>query len=427
MPSANFSINADLSDQGFDAAEGQTLSFKLRSTQGVGRWTLQVFDATLFSEQASIESNPPRQSPGATELELDDGNGNTGQLLTIPLVSGTVTTDLPTGEAPSWIVRSVANNGYAADGTFDPSLVSERIVSIPDGNGNRAIVATERTQYHDDGWVEAFNRLKINGFGPAPEVTLVPSVTDDFTTLGVAGAISQTEVSAAPSNRIVGIGESGLTGSWSGSIVGAGVGTQASGSAKIGQHGVIRIGSGAGSGGAAWLGRSDDPNSPTLRVDLIRRLTVYFGTDMQIGLNERTYLGFVTESAVNHVSARMLLRGNPTQNGGIWQLESRTVALPTLTTTPTGVPVVTGSANRPTVASFVQQRGLGAGGTGLWDIYMNDLTTPVISDYNWDIPGSTKVDPGVGISGFTLNNFFLYPDLYELEPFDLTVAQRIAE
>lgn len=159
MPSASFSIESDLTNQGFDATDGQTLTFQLRNPAGVSTWQLSTFAAAGFSTGNSIVDNPPRQSTGATELVLDNGAGDTGQLVTAQAPSASITVTLPS-ESSSWILRSVANGGYNNQGEPDASLIAERMVVIRDGNSTRAVVATESTQYHDDGWAEAFEGIR---------------------------------------------------------------------------------------------------------------------------------------------------------------------------------------------------------------------------------------------------------------------------
>lgn len=160
MASAQFSIESDSTNQGFDATDGQAVSFQLRSSAGVNRWQLQVFAAAGFSTGNPILDNPPRQSTGATEVTLDNGAGDTGQLVTASAPTAAITSTLPSGESSSWIVRSLVNGGRNAQGALDPSLIAERMIVIRDGNGTRAPVATETTQYHDDGWCEAIETMR---------------------------------------------------------------------------------------------------------------------------------------------------------------------------------------------------------------------------------------------------------------------------
>lgn len=160
MPSALFSTNSDATNQGYDGAESEVLNFALRSASGVRKWQLQVFSASGFNTGNAIIDNPPRQSTGATELVLDNLNGIQGQLVPAASPVSAIACALPAGEFPAWIVRSIVNDGFNDNGAYDPSLVSERMVVIRDGNGNRAVPPTERTQYHDDGWTEALESVR---------------------------------------------------------------------------------------------------------------------------------------------------------------------------------------------------------------------------------------------------------------------------
>lgn len=164
MASALFDVNLDGADQGYEAGVGEALSFTLRESPPVGvqSWLLQVFDSAAFVPTASIASNPPRQSPGAPELVLDNGGGSTGQAVTATAPTAEITTTLP-GGTHSWIVRSVVNGGMSAgpDGKLrpDPTLVHERLIFVPTSSGARKVVATETRQQSDDGLAEAIARL----------------------------------------------------------------------------------------------------------------------------------------------------------------------------------------------------------------------------------------------------------------------------
>lgn len=201
MPSAQFSINADSTNQGFDGSDGLAMTFALRSSQGVGRWVLQVFDAAAFDPAQPIEANPPRQSPGATELVLDNGSGGTGQLVTAASVVSNITSTLPSGEVSAWIVRSIVNNGVTPSGRADPALIAERIIIIPDADNLRAVPPTERTQYHDDGWTEALARILSGGGGsPSTPVSTTILTADGTMTVAPAGANFELYVTGAGSS-----------------------------------------------------------------------------------------------------------------------------------------------------------------------------------------------------------------------------------
>jgi hypothetical protein len=166
MADAKFRINGDASDQGFDATNGVTLSLQLKNLPlaGVSTVVFQVFSATLFDDELGISRNPPRASPGAPVLSLI--GATTGQSVSPAALDGVVTVDLPGSGSYSWIVRCTVNGGMAtlADGRVvpDSALVHERMISIRDANNLRAIVATETTQYSDDGWAAALEELRAS-------------------------------------------------------------------------------------------------------------------------------------------------------------------------------------------------------------------------------------------------------------------------
>jgi hypothetical protein len=166
MASAKFSINADTDDQGFDGTVGQVLTLRLKPlpVSGVSTVLFQVFSPDTFDDELPIARNPPRSSPGAALLSLV--GATTGQSVSPVAVDGAVTVTLPGSGSGSWIVRSVVNGGMVtlADGrtVADPSLIHERMVALRDANGLRAIVPTETTQYSDDGWVGAYEELRLS-------------------------------------------------------------------------------------------------------------------------------------------------------------------------------------------------------------------------------------------------------------------------
>lgn len=166
MATAKFSINADTADQGFDADVDDVLLLRLKPlpVAGVSTVLYQVFAPDAFSYELGIARNPPRASPGAPVLSLV--GATTGQSVSPVAVDGTVSVTLPHTGSYSWIVRCIVNGGMVAlpDGrtVVDPTLVHERMISIRDANGLRAVVPTETTQYSDDGWVGAFEELRLS-------------------------------------------------------------------------------------------------------------------------------------------------------------------------------------------------------------------------------------------------------------------------
>lgn len=155
-----FSIDDDLTDQGYEAVGAQVLHFQLRSTVGVRSAQLQVWDANAYNPAlGDILENPPRSSPSAPALTLDNG-ATTGQAVNFSPLSGEITCTLPNGVTASWLVRCVINGGQrVVNGVVvrDPELIHERMVVIRSGAGLRQLVATETRQESDHGvakWAE---------------------------------------------------------------------------------------------------------------------------------------------------------------------------------------------------------------------------------------------------------------------------------
>ena len=161
MPNlALFDIDADGLDQGVDVVNGATITLTLRQSPPIGIRSVvyQVFDAAAFDPGFAIAANPPRSTKAATELVLDNGAGGTGQAVAPVLADGPVTTTIPAApELSSWLIRCVVDGGVDADGRPDADRIWERLIAIRDAAGLRKIIATETTQYEDDGWAEAFN------------------------------------------------------------------------------------------------------------------------------------------------------------------------------------------------------------------------------------------------------------------------------
>lgn len=164
MADALFTINADSSDQGYDADPEEVLVLRLKNlpVAGVNTVVFQTFAPASFDSSLGIASNPPRSSPGAPVLDLV--GATTGQSVSPVALDGEVEVELPVDSA-SWILRCVVNGGMTTlgDGRTvpDPSLIHERMVVIRDANGLRAVVATETTQYSDDGWAGALEEQRV--------------------------------------------------------------------------------------------------------------------------------------------------------------------------------------------------------------------------------------------------------------------------
>lgn len=156
MGLADFDINADGADQGFDGTNSQSLSFTLRASppNGISRWLLQVWNGGSYDPTLGIAGNPPRQSKDAPLLTLV--GATSGQSVQPATLASAITTTLPSSGSDAWIVRSTVNGGVNPDGSPNPEYVRERMVVVRDVNGGRKIVATETTQYESDGWAGAF-------------------------------------------------------------------------------------------------------------------------------------------------------------------------------------------------------------------------------------------------------------------------------
>jgi hypothetical protein len=157
MADALFTVNGDVSNQGYDAdpLEVLTLALKTQPVSGVSTVRFQIFDPANFDPGEDIILNPPRKAKLSPNLVFDNGDA-TGSSLSPLTVDGDVTLTMPADRFHAWLVRCVVNGGMRAlaDGRVvsDPSLIHERMIVVKDLDGNRPIVATETTQYEDDGW-----------------------------------------------------------------------------------------------------------------------------------------------------------------------------------------------------------------------------------------------------------------------------------
>lgn len=161
MANALFTTNDDDSNQGFDATPGQVLRFRLKTlpVSGVDSVRFQVWDASAFDPDEDILVNPPRKAKNSPSLTLV--GATSGPSVAPVTLDGEVEVTLPNSDDHAWLVRCVVNGGKRTlpDGrlAFDPTLVHERMIVIRDADtGGRPIIATETTQYENDGWaVEA--------------------------------------------------------------------------------------------------------------------------------------------------------------------------------------------------------------------------------------------------------------------------------
>lgn len=166
MVDALFSINDDTNNQGYDATAGEELAFRLKTlpVSGVSTVVFQVFSPDAFAAELGIARNPPRASSGAPVLVLFNDADAEGQSVSPVAVDGAVGVVLPNdGIAYSWIVRCVVNGGMGrlSDGRIGvrPDFIHERMVVIRDAKNLRRIIASETTQYSDDGWAQAINEM----------------------------------------------------------------------------------------------------------------------------------------------------------------------------------------------------------------------------------------------------------------------------
>jgi hypothetical protein len=183
MPTALFTVNDDTSDQGYDADAEDVLTLRLKQLPpaGVATVLFQVWSPGGFDSALGIAANPPRSSPGAPQLTLE--GATSGPSVSPVAIDGTVAVALPSEVGNSWIVRCVVNGGMGTlpDGRTGPvaGLVHERMIAVRDGNGCRAVIPTETTQYDDDGWAGALNEMRTllgGGAGGVPDPLTVGAI-----------------------------------------------------------------------------------------------------------------------------------------------------------------------------------------------------------------------------------------------------------
>lgn len=159
---AEFSITGSVSgaspfaDVGFDAVEGETLTFQLEASPGLD------IRSTLFSVE--------RVAQAGQSMALS-GSG------VPPTPLGVVTSTVPTGLA-AYLMQCKVNGGVDAGAVIVPSWTKQRIVVVRSLDGLRQMVPTERQQYDAlYGWVEAFNLLvdRVAGVSSAASGTLTRS------------------------------------------------------------------------------------------------------------------------------------------------------------------------------------------------------------------------------------------------------------
>jgi len=427
MTDALFTIDADASDQGFDATNAATLALRLKTLppQGVRSVLFQVFDPAGFNIDNGIAANPPRASKGAPTLILNNGV-TTGQSVAPTAVNGTVNVTMPSTGSHSWLVRCTVNGGQKTlpNGRTVPdfNLIHERIIAIRDANGTRAMVPTESAQYEDQGWEGAFEDLRLNGTGGGGGGSLTDQLLgqvlwDDFT-----GA--QPEISGAQEASGYGDYNWNVSLSAGGCVAGTAQGTEKS-------SGMMMIGaSGSAAQAAIWRGQSESTpaGNGAFRMGHVKEIATILqhshDTDSQAC---QIYFGLGDDFSIasaglgtNYVRLRADIFAEAN-----WQMQSSTAS-----TSVTGIPAVgvAAIAGAPLVAlRMVQgQDETSQLGNGLWDVYINDFDTPLLTGY----PGpAADVSALMGIK--IRNNTSVSPrrvwiDGLGFAMFPRTLANRIA-
>jgi hypothetical protein len=177
VANALFDINADGEDRGFEAAQSQVLTLRLRTPVDPSITTVlfQVWNPAGADPELGIAANPPRASSGAPTLTIV--GATSGQAVSPTTVSGTVSITLPASSGHSYIVRCVVNGGWRAlpggGVALEPTFIHERGVFIPTGFGLRKVVSTEVNQFAVEGWADAVNDMIA--IGGAPAESFLPS------------------------------------------------------------------------------------------------------------------------------------------------------------------------------------------------------------------------------------------------------------
>lgn len=165
---ALFDINLDGEDRGYQAANSEVLSIKLRDPSQASTVLFQVWSPSGPDPTLGIAANPPRASGGAPTLTLV--GATSGQAVMPTSVSQPITVTLPASGSHSWLIRCVVNGGQRtlSNGRVvtDPALVYERGIWIPTGFDTRKIVATESQQFSLEGWADAINTMIEAGVSP---------------------------------------------------------------------------------------------------------------------------------------------------------------------------------------------------------------------------------------------------------------------
>lgn len=160
----------DSGDQGFDAQPSDAILVRLKNRPSTaGQVRFQVWDPAGFDRTRDVITNPPRQSKGAPLLTLV--GATSGSSVSPSSVDGTVQFALSATRFVSYIIRCVIDGGgYTTlpNGrvVVDPTKFHQRMIVVRDANNLRPIVASETTEYEDDGWAAAFASLTRGPTGP---------------------------------------------------------------------------------------------------------------------------------------------------------------------------------------------------------------------------------------------------------------------
>jgi hypothetical protein len=233
MTDARFTINGDTSNQGYDADPDEVLTLRLKTlpVSGVSSVSFQVWDPTAFVASLGPDRNPPRKAKVSPLLTLV--GATSGRNVSPVAVDGTVSVTMPSSDGHAWIVRCVVNGGMRTvngRSVFDANLVHERMIVIRDEDGNRPVIATETTQYEDDGWAASVGKGE-------------PGTDAPLGTGSDVGYLSETEVDSSDNGLVWSTASQIPAGNWfEFALYGPGAGGGGSGATG---HG------GAGSGGGS--------------------------------------------------------------------------------------------------------------------------------------------------------------------------------
>ncbi len=433
MTNALFTVDLDSSNQGFDAAISATLALQLKTlpAAGINTVVFQVFDPAGFSVDLTPDKNPPRQSKGAPDLTLDNGV-TTGSSVSPVAVGGIVNVDMPGTAGHGWLIRCTVNDGVkqvpGRGSVPDPQLIHERMIVIRDAAGLRPIIATEVTQYEDDGWAGAVSESIAASGGGGGDLALGGNeVAENF----IGGQQQDTGNPGLDPGTLEfpGIGSTNWT------VVFVDCDHVDSGwrprsvASEPGQMGGGRIG-GGDAGSIAYLVHRPFTSGAgsglkPFQIEHIQEITFLCKpTSASASGNKRIFCGFCDFwDEENRGGDWFGLERDLTDNAN-WQLSFSDTPV---TLVDTGV-----SADNinPTALRIRQQ--IDSGGTelgnGLWDIYVNNLDTPVLTSRSDGLARNKRVDIGFQVarllSGGVISQADVFFAGYKLFP--MTLAYRLS-